>query len=183
MSHIVAARFERAIDVNAAVEDLKREGFAGTEIESFYVAPPGQHALLETGGDVHSDAGARFAGFGAIVGAVGGAALGFILGSVVTMDFTAPATLLCAGIGAYVGAFAGALGRLRGGRRAEATREHPVEPPAGSMLAVNVDRPATLDRAVAVLRSHGAREIGRAEGDWRDGSWRDFDPRSPLGAV
>jgi len=183
MSHIVAGRFENAIDADAAVEDLKRHGFAASEIESFYLAPPGQHGLFEAGGDAHSDAGSRFAGLGAIAGAAGGAALGFVVGSVATMDFAAPATLLCAGIGAYVGAFAGALGKLRGGRRAEATREHPIEPAAGTMVAVNVDRPESEARALAVLRSHDARELGRAEGEWRNGSWRDFDPRAPLGAA
>jgi hypothetical protein len=51
------------------------------------------------------------------------------------------------------------------------------------MIAVNVDRPEAEARALAVLRSQGASEIGRAEGEWRDGSWRDFDPRAPLAAV
>jgi len=34
-----------------------------------------------------------------------------------------------------------------------------------------------------VLRRHGAQELGRARGQWRDGAWRDFDPRSPLAAL
>jgi hypothetical protein len=38
-------------------------------------------------------------------------------------------------------------------------------------------------RAIDVLRRHHARDIGRAQGEWRNGSWKDFDPRSPLGAV
>jgi hypothetical protein len=29
----------------------------------------------------------------------------------------------------------------------------------------------------------GARKVFRAEGTWRNGSWLDFDPRSPLAAV
>ena len=183
MSHIVAARFERSLDADAALEALRRDGFSPSEIDSFAVNPPGQHARHIAGGDADSDAGARFAGLGAITGASLGAVGGYILGSLVTMDLAAPSTLLCAGIGAYIGAFAGALGKLRGGTRAEATREHPVEPAGGRMIAVNVDRPESEARALAVLQGHGARDIGRAEGEWRDGSWRDFDPRSPLGAV
>jgi hypothetical protein len=27
------------------------------------------------------------------------------------------------------------------------------------------------------LRAHGALEIERAEGEWRDAAWIDFDPR------
>ena len=46
--------------------------------------------------------------------------------------------------------------------------------------AVNVDRPRMERRALAALARHAARDIGRTEGDWRNGSWRDFDPRSPL---
>jgi len=74
MSHIVAARFDRSIDADAAIEALKNEGFAGSEIESFYVAPPGQHGAHPLGGDSHSDAGARFGGRGALAGALIGAA-------------------------------------------------------------------------------------------------------------
>jgi hypothetical protein len=87
------------------------------------------------------------------------------------------------GLGAYIGSFIGAMVKFRDGRRAEATAEHPVEPPAGRMIAVNVDRPQMEDRAIAALRRHAARELGRAEGEWRNGSWRDFDPRRPLSAA
>jgi hypothetical protein len=30
-----------------------------------------------------------------------------------------------------------------------------------------------------VLRAFGARDVGRADGTWRNG-WKDFDPRAPL---
>jgi hypothetical protein len=50
------------------------------------------------------------------------------------------------------------------------------------MIAVNVDRTEMEPRAVQVLQNHGAVELGRVEGTWRDGSWRDFDPRHPLTA-
>ena len=68
------------------------------------------------------------------------------------------------------------------GRR-DHTPEHPVEMPAGRMIAVCVDRAGSEPRAINVLRRTGAREVGRAQGQWRDGGWRDFDPRSPLAAV
>ena len=30
---------------------------------------------------------------------------------------------------------------------------------------------------------NNARDVGRTEGEWRDGGWRDFDPRTPLATV
>ena len=50
MSTIVAGRFERVIDANAALEALKGDGFTDAEVELFYVAPPGQHARHPLGG-------------------------------------------------------------------------------------------------------------------------------------
>jgi hypothetical protein len=47
------------------------------------------------------------------------------------------------------------------------------------MIAVRVDRPGMDTRALKVLRGLGARDIGRAQGEWRNG-WKDFDPRAPL---
>jgi hypothetical protein len=51
------------------------------------------------------------------------------------------------------------------------------------MIAVNVDRQGMELRALNVLKRCGARDVGRAEGEWRDGSWRDFDPRAPLATM
>jgi predicted lipid-binding transport protein (Tim44 family) len=183
MSRIVAARFDRSVDADAAIEALRDEGFAGFEIESFYLAPPGQHGTYPLGGDAHSDAGARFGGWGAFFGALIGAGAGLALGTLASLERGLVAVLLAMGIGAYVGSFIGAMAKMRAGRNAEASAEHPVESPAGRMVAVNVDRPRMEDRAIAALKRHAARDVGRAEGDWRNGSWRDFDPRSPLRAA
>ena len=179
MSKIIAGRFDATIDADAAVERLKREGFERDELDCFYVSPPGQHDLTAVGGDVHSSAGSRFAGVGALLGALAGAALGLLVAWLVADNYRAAAMLFGAALGAYVGSFLGAMNRVRGGRRAEATREHPVEPRGGRMIAVKADRPGADQRALKVLRELGARDVGRAEGDWRNG-WKDFDPRAPL---
>jgi hypothetical protein len=73
--------------------------------------------------------------------------------------------------------------RVRSGRRDAASVEHPVEPRGGRMIAINVDRAGTDKRAIEILKRHDARDVRRAEGQWADGSWRDFDPRAPLAAV
>ena len=58
MAKIIAGRFDTTVDADAAVEALRRDGFAREEIDSFYVAPPGQHGLYPLGGDADADAGA-----------------------------------------------------------------------------------------------------------------------------
>lgn len=180
MSRIVAGRFDRSIDADAALGALKREGFARTEVDAFYVSPPGQNAMTPLGGDApHSSEGSRKAGYGAAVGAGIGLAAGLIVGSLIG----AHAVALACGLGALVGAFAGAMATVRGGRRSMASVEHPVESRGGRMIAVCVDRSGTEPVAVNILRSFNARDVGRAEGVWRDGSWRDFDPRQPLATV
>lgn len=183
MARIVAGRFDRTVDADAALAGLRAEGFTDQEIDSFYVGPAGQHAKNPWGGDSWSGAGARQSGVAGVIGAVIGAVVGAAAGWVVSQEYGLIAILLAAGLGAYVGSFAGAMARARGGRKSEATVEHPVEPRGGRLVAINVDREGTQQRALDILRRHNARDIGRAEGDWRDGSWRDFDPRAPLATV
>ena len=183
MSKIVAGRFDSTLDADAALAALAREGFTDGDVDSFYVGPPGQHDMTRVGGDApHSSAGSRQAGAGGAIGAVIGALVGLAAGWVVSGEYGVVAILLAGGLGAYIGSFAGSMSRVRGGRRREATVEHPVEPRGGRMIAVNVDR-GNEGRAVALLRQHRARDVGRAEGEWRDGSWRDFDPRAPLATI
>jgi hypothetical protein len=182
MSRIVAARFQNPLEADAAMADLLKTGFRSGEYESFYVTPPGQHGAFPVGGDAHSDAGARKAGYGGLVGALIGAAAGAAAGALFSRQFGIIVILIAGALGAYLGAFAGSMSKLRGAGRAEHTEAHPVEMPAGRVIAVNVDRPEMEPRAMEVLRRHGALDLGRTEGTWRDGSWRDFNPRNPLHA-
>jgi hypothetical protein len=183
MSRIVAGRFDRSNDADATLAELQRAGFRSGEYESFYVPPPGQHGSFPIGGDAHSDAGSKKAGWGAVLGALIGAVAGLALGALVAASFGLVGLALGAGLGAYIGSFAGGMSGLRGAAPAESTPEHPVESAGGRMIAVNVDRVEMEPRAVDILRRHGARDLGRTQGEWRNGSWRDFDPRSPLGAA
>jgi predicted lipid-binding transport protein (Tim44 family) len=183
MSSIVAGRFDRVVDANAAIEKLKQDGFTDAEVELFYVTPPGQHARLPLGGDSHSDSGARFGGWGALVGALIGALVGLGIGTLLSMKHGYIAVLLLMGLGAYVGSLIGAMSRMRAAAKADGSIEHPAEPAGGTMVAVNVDRPEARERAVDALRRHGARDLGAAQGQWANGSWKDFDPRSPLGTI
>ena len=186
MARIICGMFDRTDDAEASLDELKHAGFRRDEIDMFYVSPPGQHAMTPVGGDApHSSEGSRGAGLGAglgaVIGAVAGAALGWLVSSVADMNMVV--IPLAAGLGAYVGSFAGTLLKVREGRRGAASVEHPVEPQGGRMIAVNVDRPQTDRVAIEILKTHGARDVRRAEGRWANGSWRDFDPRAPLAAV
>jgi hypothetical protein len=181
MARIVCGIFDRTLQADAALEELKREGFQRSEVDNFYVSPPGQNAMTPVGGDApHSSEGSQHAGFGAGLGAAAGAIVGAAAGWLASGEVGMIVIPLGAGLGAYVGSFAGAMSRVRAGRRGAASVEHPVEPRGGRMIAVNVDRAGTEKKALDILRNNGARDVRRAEGRWADGSWRDFDPRAPL---
>lgn len=184
MARIICGMFDRTLDADAALEEFKREGFQRAEVDAFYVSPPGQHAMTPVGGDApHSSEGSKSAGVGAGLGAVIGAVIGAGAGWLVSGDFGIVVIPLGAGLGAYVGAFAGSMARVRQGSRSSASVEHPVEPRGGRMIAVNVERRGTEGLAIKILKKNGARDVRRAEGEWANGSWRDFDPRAPLAAV
>ena len=180
MSRIIAGRFDATVDADGAIEALRREGFAAEEIDSFYVSPAGQNAMTLLGGDApHASAGSRFAGFGAVVGALVGALLGTLVGLAVDSRYGAVAVLFAAGVGAYLGSFVGAMRKVRGARPGEASVEHPAEPKGGRLVAVKADRTGADAAALRILRQFRARDVGRADGTWRNG-WKDFDPRAPL---
>lgn len=178
MARIVAGRFDRSVDADAALDALGRDGFSRAEVDAFYVGPPGQNARTPIGGDTQSDAGSRGAGRAGVIGAAIGAVAGLIIGALIGFN----EALFACGLGALVGAFAGVMTSLHGGSRREASPQHPVESRGGRMIAVRVDRSGSEALAVNALRAHNARDVGRTEGEWRDG-WRDFDPRTPLATI
>jgi hypothetical protein len=183
MSRIVAGRFKNTVDADKALAALAREGFRSGEYESFYVGPPGQNQRTPMGGDQYADSGARKGGWGAAAGAGLGAVIGAAAGAVTSGDYGVVAILLGAGLGAYIGSFAGTMSKVRDRTKyADAAGVETIDH-GGRMVAVNVDRPEMEKRAIEILRRNGARDLGRTEGTWRDGSWRDFDPRAPLSAA
>jgi hypothetical protein len=178
MSHIIAGRFRTFPAAKDAARVLRTKGFARSKLSVFFVNPAGQHARFPIGGDTYADAGAKYAGNGAFNGALlgaiaGGAAGGIVYLSGVVNAFQFPwlIPVFAAGLGAYIGALAGGLHRTRDpavGRERE----------GGVMLAVQVDDALTRGTAADVLRASGAENIEDAEGEWSDGEWRDFDPRT-----
>lgn len=180
MSKLIAGRFETQAAADAATAALAGAGFRPDEYGSFYMTPPGQHAQYPIGGDAHHDEGSKHSGktaaVGGIVGGVAGLAAGGLAAAAGAPGLAPAAAIAGAGVGAYAGSLAGGLSGARAGDPAQASPEEPVERPSGVMVAVCVDREGTHDTAVDVLRSQGARDVEEAEGDWRDGTWADFDP-------
>ena len=182
MAKIIAARFDTQPEADRALDVLRRAGFDGQDVTSFYLNPPGAHAQYPIGGDAHHDEGTKHSGktaaVGATVGGVTGAALGTAVAAAADGGLAAVAAVAGAGVGAYVGSLAGGLTGSRDGNPARATKDEPVERKAGVMIAVRADADGAQNTVIGVLREQGGADIERADGEWRDGEWVDFDPVS-----
>jgi hypothetical protein len=182
MARIIAGRLKTEEHAERVMSDLRGRGIADRDMQTFYVGPAGQHAAHPIGGDAASDAGAKQVGFTAVAGAIMGAVVGVVIGVVVAyfFAFALPAAgavvLVAGGIGGYVGSLYGGLSGTKNPRKERDTEEHPVARRAGAMVAVHVTRPEHEQLAIATLEAHGAVDVERAEGEWSDGEWRDFDP-------
>jgi hypothetical protein len=185
MARIIAGRFHTQAQADAALNALGAAGFAREDCSSFYLSAPGQHDLQPMGGDTeHHSEGTKHAGktavAGGAIGGVAGLAIGTAAAAAMEPGFTAIAGAAGAGVGAYAGALAGGVSGSRQSDPRQATPEEPVERGAGIMVAVRTADEARESRAIESLRAHGALEIERADGEWRDGAWADFDPlRTP----
>ena len=183
MATIVAGWFETQTRADEAVAALARGGFERDEVDSFYIAPPGQHGdapLNDLNEHQHSE-GTKEAGKGALKGAAAGGAVGLAAGAI-TAAATAPlgpaAVVAGAGVGAYVGSLVGGASASRDSNIEDASSAEPIDRPAGAMVAVYTDRVGEPN-AIDTLRNLGAIGIERADGHWLDGKWADFDPHVP----
>ncbi len=181
MTTIVAGRFEEAVSAQRAIEALIANGFHRTDASRFFVNPAGQHHELPTGGDQFADAEASKAHVGAGVGAAAGGAVGVAAAAAIPGIGPALALGLVA-LGAYTGSFAGAMAKLGDDSAAEETDASPGRK-GGGMVAVRVLNAEAERIAIHTLREHGAVDVERAEGEWRDGTWHDFDPLRPPQKV
>lgn len=176
MAHIVAAEFKEFAEAEAAVAALREQGFAPSQLTTFYLNAPGQHATFPIGGDRYKDPQAASGGSGALKGAALGSTAGLALGVVAAPVVGAVAAVGGIAAGAYAGSLAGAVGSL--GKDRPATEPLPEERPAGVVVAVHVPSPAERERATSIFWRHRAHSIELAEGEWKDGTWQDFDPVS-----
>ena len=183
MSTIIAGRFEEEAKARHAPEVLEDSGFPAERITTFFVTPAGQHDRHGTPADPFASAGAHHAGTGAVVGAAAGSGVGAVVGLAATPLLGPAAPIAGAAIGAYVGSLAGAVNALDPPEQESGGPTNPElmtqeRPPrkSGFLVAVNAESPADQARAIKVLRSAGACEVERAEGEIVGGTWDDFDP-------
>lgn len=183
MATIVSGWFETQAHADEAVAALHAAGFGHDEVDSFYLGPPGQHGdlpLSDLSDHQHSE-GTKETGKGAAKGAVVGGVLGAAAGAAaaaVTAPLGPAAVVAGAGVGAYVGSLAGGASASRDSQLEQASREEPIDRPAGAMVSVYTDRVGEA-QAIDTLRASGATGIERADGQWIDGHWADFDPHMP----
>ena len=169
MARIAAAVFADQSTANQAMAALAGLGIGADDVDTFVINPPGRHHALPLGGDEAADDDARPGDRGALKGAAVGGAVGVVAGALAT-PIVGPAAL-AGGVaaGAYAGALAGALASM--GRR-----EEPAARPFGVMVTVNLDHARNDDPVLDALYDGGAQMIERAQGEWHDGRWVDFDP-------
>jgi hypothetical protein len=173
MSTIIAAGFDVLADAERAEQRLKDAGISADYICKFRVNPPGEHAKLAIGGDHGASAGARHAHAGAAKGAAIGAAVGLAAGAAVA-PFLGPAGVAAGvGVGAYTGSLVGSLKEIDTEPQPDISDVRPAE----TLVAVNIDGAGVdEDTVVRTFEECGARQIERAQGQWVDGEWADFDP-------
>ncbi len=190
MSVIIAARFTTFPQAEAAAQQLFARGFVEEDVTLFYVSPSGQHSRLATGGDQHSNAGAKDAPKGAGTGVTIGAVIGAIIGAAIFAVFKAPwfVSIIAAGIGAYIGSLAGAMSSAKSGKNADTHSASSADNhgsanaidarQSGVLVAVHAS-PETQMQAASTLRDAGGMEVERASGQWTNGRWSDFDALKP----
>jgi hypothetical protein len=181
MTTIVAGRFDEAASAQGAIAALLEKGFHRTDAGQFFVNPAGQHAELPTGGDQFADAESSKAHIGAGVGAAAGGAVGVAAATAIPGLGPALALGLVA-LGAYTGSFAGAMAKLGDDSAADELHASPGRK-SGGMVAVRVLNDEAERIAIETLRAYGAQDVERAEGEWRNGNWQDFDPLEPPHRV
>lgn len=171
MSTIIAGHFALHEETQRASAALQAAGYAADRISTFYSNPPGQHAVLPTGGDRSASPGAQDTPEGLAKGEVTGAAVGAALGAA-TIPLTGP---LGPVLGGLVGAHVGSLYSFS--ELKEKDESGPPPRQAGMLVAVAVQE-ADVARVIDLLRQQGAQQVERAEGIIENGDWKDFNPLS-----
>ena len=168
MDHIIAGRFQTKANADAAAAIITRY-VDQHDICIFHNNPPGQHGILPMGGDEEASPGADKAQDSSATTAI---AAGLVAGAI-GMAGGPVTALAAAGVAAYTGSL---LGSMEGADENGTPGTFPAGRPAGVILAVRIAIPANEEFVIGDLRIGGAKDIEKAEGEWRDGDWVDFNP-------
>ena len=182
MQKIIAGRIETQERARQLMATLHERGVALSDMQVYYLTPPGQHGLYPIGGDEYADSDAKDAHKGLASGTALGAIAGLVAGGVAAAAVPPLAPVIIAGV-TGVGALGGSIaGAVTGAKSAEESEQegtaddHPRE--GGLMVAVRVT-PTTETAVLEAMQAAGAQDIERAAGTWRDGHWMDLDPTEP----
>lgn len=177
MSLIVAARFGTFEQAENTAAMLMKKGIHQDEIQLFFVNPAGAHARYRMGGDYFSDPAASGAHYGAVVGAAVVGLIGALVGGLLAFTLSDAIMPIVggAGVGAYIGSLGGAMYHL--GRKPGPTEQvESVKKDRASGVVVAVHAEDEAERSVAMaLHDAGGVEVERAQGQWVNGRWEDFD--------
>ena len=182
MQKIVAGRIGTQERAEQLMATLRERGVALSDMQAYYLTPPGQRGQLPIGGDEHADVDAKDAHKGQAAGAALGAVAGLVAGGVVAAAVPPLAPVIIAGVtgvGALGGSIAGAVGGASSAEESE--QEGTADDQAregGLMVAVRVT-PTTEEAVIEAMQAAGAKDIERAAGVWRDGHWVDLDLTEP----
>lgn len=161
MAIIIAASLQLQTQAEDAVGKLILAGFAPEKVTSFFINPPGQHALYPIGGDRYQSPGMVAKPESAFVD---------IAEAVVGVMHDKKHS------GFSDGASQSGNASTDGGVTSHASLAPPHR--AGMLVAAEVADKTDQDKAITLLTQFGAHNIEKAEGEIVDGEWRDFDPLS-----
>jgi len=154
MATIIAASLQLQNQAEEAVKQLVLAGFAPDKVTSFFVNPPGQHALYPIGGDEFSDA-TEESGKNTAFVEITETLIG-------VMHHKKPSEHAdSAEKSENVSASPAHTQRLRR---------------AGMLVAVELADQTLQDKVVTLLSQLGATNIEKAEGEIINGEWHNFDP-------
>lgn len=150
MATIIAGRLQLQEQAEEAIHQLVQAGFAPQKIASFYVNPPGQHALYPIGGDRFQSPGIEEIDKGLDVGS-----------NVAAVTETM--------IGAHKKVY----------KKEDSDHPHPVLlRRAGMLVAVELPDSTSCAEVTALFKRIGATHLEQAEGEIVNGEWPDFNPIS-----
>jgi hypothetical protein len=153
MATIIASRFQLKEQAELVIEQLIQVGFDADKITSFYVNPPGQHAVYPIGGDRYQSPGVPVFGHRAENVSLGVTVVETVIGTEPVKDMSIE------------------------GKPGDQHETAPLRR-AGMLVAVELDDRNFQDRAVTFLEKLGAEDIEKSEGKIIEGEWLDFDPLS-----
>ena len=190
MAKTVAGLFDNRAEAQKVVQELINEGFnrdqisvmtqnlkTGEDVVIEYIEEDGQEQIEDM---------AKGAGTGAVIGGLGGLLLSLTalavpgIGPVLAAGPLA-AIIAGAGIGATAGGLISGLTRLG---LSETDANHYAEGLRRGGTLVSVEAADDhADRAVAIMKRHGAIEIDKRAAQWREEGWKGFNPNETQTAF